>query len=197
MTIGSSAADYLQQLINLSPQGLAWPTDPNSNWVKLLDALAQTLARIDTQAVLLSNEAFPDTTTQLLPDWERVAGLPDNCSSLGDTYEIRRFNLITKLTNAGGQSIQYFINYAATLGYTITITEFIPFMVGRSHVGDPICGKDWWFAWEIHAPLNSIVYFRADSGAAEEPLESWGNTRLECEINNIKPAHTIALFAYA
>src|SRR5882724_8978671 len=96
--IGSDSEAYLQQLINLTPPGQAFPTDSSSTWAKLLNVIADTCARIDSNAVLLIDEAFPDTTTILLPNWERVAGLPDDCSDvLGDTFAIRRQNLVAKL----------------------------------------------------------------------------------------------------
>jgi uncharacterized protein YmfQ (DUF2313 family) len=197
MSIGSTAADYLQQLINLAPTGLAWPTDPASNWVKLLTAISETWARIDASDVSLANEALPDTTTQLLPNWERVAGIPDECSDIGDTLQVRRANLITKLTNGGGQSKAYFIELAATLGYTITITESRPFQVGRSKTGDPLNNAPWQFAWQVHSALNTVIFFRADQSSAEEPLESWSNARLECFIRRYAPAHTVVSFAYS
>jgi uncharacterized protein YmfQ (DUF2313 family) len=196
MPIGSSASDYLQQLINLTPPGSAFPMEDSANWVSLLNAIAQTCARIDANSVLLLNESFPDTTTQLLPNWERIAGLPDDCSVLGDTYQIRRLNLIAKLTSRGGQSKSYFIEVAASLGYTVTITEFKPFRVSISRVGDPLCDATWLFVWQINSQLNTITWFRAGNSAAGEPLASWGNTRLECIMKKYKPAHTIVQFAY-
>lgn len=196
MTIGSSSSDYLQQLINLSPSGPAFPEEATTNWVSLLDAISQTCARLDANAVLLLNESYPDTTTILLPNWERVAGLPDDCSVLGDTYEVRRLNLTAKLTSRGGQSKDYFIEVAASLGYTVTITEFRPFRVSISRVGDPLCDDTWWFVWQVNAALNTIVWFRAGRSAAGEPLASWSNARLECLLTKYSPAHTIVQFAY-
>lgn len=196
MTIGQDADSYLQQLINLTPTGDAFPSDDQTNWVALLSAIAQTCARIDTNAVLLMNEAFPDTTTQLLPNWERVAGIPDDCSALGDTYEIRRLNLIAKLTSRGGQSKDYFIGVAAQLGYTVTIFEYRPFRVGISAVGDPLCDARWWFVWRVDSALNTIIWFRAGRSAAGEPLAIWGNERLECVLKKYAPAHTIVQFGY-
>jgi uncharacterized protein YmfQ (DUF2313 family) len=38
--------------------------------------------------------------------------------------------------------------------------------------------------------------FRAGLSAAGERLRTWGNDTLECKLNQLKPAHTIALFAY-
>jgi uncharacterized protein YmfQ (DUF2313 family) len=196
LSINSTPDDYKQQLINLSPKGLAWPTEDGSNWIKLLDAIAQEFARVDARCSDLINEALPDTTTELLPNWEQIAGLPDECSELGDSYSIRRLNLIAKLASRGGQSPSYYISVALALGYEITVTEFDQFRADINSAGDPVNGEAWEYTWRVNAPLNSIVYFRASLSAAGEPLAEWGNDRLECVINKLKPAHTIVLFSY-
>lgn len=197
MGIGHSADDYRNALINLAPQGIAWPTDPNSLWVKTLDAFAQEYARIDQLGIYLLDEIFPDTTTLLLPDWERVAGLPDECSQIGETIAVRRLNLLQKITSRGGQSKAYFIATALSLGYTVTVDEFLPFRVGVSHVSDPLCNWKWWFTWRINSALFSIIWFKASESGAHEPLAYWGNDRLECIMNKLKPAHTKLLFGYS
>jgi uncharacterized protein YmfQ (DUF2313 family) len=199
MTITAhTSADFLQQLIALAPTGLAWPTDPNSDWVKLLSCIADTLAILDANNVSLLSEMFMDTTTQMISDWERIAGIPDACLTIGETLQIRRANLITKMTNTGGQSKAYFLKLAQTLGFNITIKEFAPFRVGISRVGDMITDDlDWNFVWEVQSQLNTIVYFRAGKSTAGEPLEFWSNARLECFFNRYKPAHTLLLFSYS
>jgi uncharacterized protein YmfQ (DUF2313 family) len=63
-------------------------------------------------------------------------------------------------------------------------------------VDDVIWGPDWAYAWQINAPLNTVVSFLANSGV-DEALCLWGNTLLECLINRFKPAHTIAISAYS
>lgn len=197
MGVGADENEYLQQLINLTPPGTALPTENESNWVTFLSVLARAFALADAHSVLLLNELYPDTTTLLLPNWERVAGIPDECFDIGETYEIRRLNLIQKLTSRGGQSKAYFIELAASLGYEITITEFRPFRCGISRTSEALCDEDWWFAWQVNAPESTIVWFRVNVSGAQEPLASWGNERLECIINKYKPAHTTVLFAYS
>src|SRR5690242_18914881 len=96
INIGSSANDYKKQLKKLTPQGKCWPTEDTSTFVKLLDAISQEFSRVDARASELLDESFPDTTSELLTNWERIAGLPDECSELGESYEIRRKNLISK-----------------------------------------------------------------------------------------------------
>ena len=193
-----TAADYLAQLQALLPQGFAWPRQADAALTKLLLAWADEMARIDGRAADLVEEADPRTTAELLADWERVAGLPDPCvAALGinQTTAQRRAALVAKLTTIGGQSAAYYIALAASLGYTITVTEFSPFQAG-SAAGDALTNDGWQFVWQVNAPEASIVEFAAGRSSAGEPLRSWGNELLECVINRLKPAHTYVLFAY-
>jgi uncharacterized protein YmfQ (DUF2313 family) len=155
------------------------------------------LARVDSRAGVMPLEANPSTSAELLPDWERVAGLPDKCSgALEQTLQGRRNALLAKLTSTGGQSAAYFIEIAAVLGYTVTIETFRPFRVGRSRVGDLLTNGPWAFTWLARAPEVSVTSFRVGQSAVGERLRTWGNDTLECKLNQLKPAHTIAIFAY-
>lgn len=197
--MGLTATDYLAQLQALLPQGPAWPRDAEAELTRLLSAWAAELARVDGRAVDLVEEADPRTTTELLSDWERVAGLPDPCvEALAGTQTTaqRRAALLAKLTTIGGQSAAYYIALAASLGYTITVSEFTPFQAGHSEAGDPITNDEWGFAWQVNAPDESIVVFAAGRSCAGEPLRAWGNELLECVITRLRPAHTHVLFAY-
>lgn len=192
-----TAAEYREQLKALLPPGQAFPRDPGTTMHDLLDGMSIELARVDGRASVLPQEANPSTTAELLPDWERVAGLPDKCSgALEETVQGRRNALLTKLTSTGGQSAAYFIEIAASLGYTVTIEVFRPFRAGRSVSGDPLTNGPWAFTWRVHAPAVSVTEFRAGRSGAGERLRTWGNEALECKLNQLKPAHTIAIFAY-
>lgn len=195
--MGMSAADYLSQLQALLPPGPAWPRDADATLTQLLAALADEFARVDLRAENLLDEADPRTTTEMLPDWERMAGLPDTCVPSAQTMQERRAALHAKLTTLGGQSRQYFIDLAAALGYTVTITEFSPFRVSESAVGDALYSDDWMFAWRVNAPTTTIREFRVSESAVGEPLRSWGNDLLECAISRRATAHTHVLFGYS
>lgn len=192
-----NAAAYLQQLQALLPPGAAWSRERDAVLTKVLDALAQELARIDAAAEGLVDEADPRTTAQLLADWERVAGLPDGCVVATQTTAERRDSLVQKIANLGGQSRQFFIDLAARLGYTVTITEFRPFRVGVNAVGDALNGDTSIFAWQVNAPAGTIREFKVGESAVGDPLRSWGDELLECIIERLKPAHTHVIFAYA
>ena len=194
-----TATAYLTQLQALLPQGFAWPRQADAALTNLLLAWADELARVDGRAADLVEEADPRTTAELLADWERVAGLPDPCVEVlagAQTTAQRRAALVAKLTTIGGQSAAYYIALAASLGYTITVTEFSPFQAGHSAAGDALSNDDWTFVWQVNASEVSIVEFAAGRSSAGEALRSWGNELLECVISRYKPAHTNVLFAY-
>lgn len=191
--------DYLRQLQALLPSGPAWPKDDDATLTRVLGALAAELARVDGRAQRLVEEADPRTTSELLADWERIAGLPDPCVvAAGQAQSVaqRRAALIARLTMLGSQSKAYFIALAASLGYTITITEFHPFRAGQSRSGDPVA-TNWQFAWQVNAPLNTVVPFRSGNAVAGDPINAWGNKALECVLTRFKPAHTAVLFSYS
>lgn len=182
--------DYEGQLLALRPPGPAWPTEDDH-----LAAAAEECARVHNRAAALVAEADPRTTTELLSDWERVAGLPDACTGPLATLAERRAALVARLTSIGGQSRAYFIALAASLGYTITITEYRPYQV-NDHVNDPLNSELWNFVWQVNAALDTVRRFNVKSGV-NEPLATWGNALLECVIRRLAPAHTKVLFAYS
>lgn len=195
--MGMIREEYLSQLQALLPQGPAWPREPDALITRLLDGFAEEFARIDARADQLIDEADPRTTYELLADWERVAGLPGHCAALAAvslTVEQRRAALVTKLTERGGQSRAYFIALAARLGFTVTITEFSEWTFD-SDDDTPFYGVEWNFAWQVNAPLNTVGEWTFDSDD-DTPFAWWGNALLECALNEDKPAHTVALFAY-
>lgn len=187
---------YTAQLQALLPRGRAWPRQPGAVLTRLLAGLAGALARTHNRALDLLDEADPRTTVELLADWERVAGLPDSCLPATGTVQERRDALVARLTARGGQSRRFFIDLAAALGFTVTITEFRPFRAGAAAAGDALTNGDWVFTWRVEAPATTVREFRAGSSAAGEPLRIWGNALLECALGRVKPAHTIVLFGY-
>lgn len=192
-----TADDYKQLLKSLLPPGEAFPRDAGTNLDDLLASLAEEWARIDERGEQLIGEALPATSTELLPDWERVLSLPDKCAgTLETTMQGRRNAVASKLTSTGGQSRAYFIEVARALGYEVTIEEFRPFRAGFSVAGDPLTNGDWIFAWRIRAPAVTVIHFKAGQSAAGEALRTWGNDTLECKINQLAPAHTVPIFAY-
>ncbi len=191
-----NADEYAQQLIALLPQGSAWPLEGGSDLRKLMLGFGDEFARVGRRAEDLLLEMIPTTTIQLLSEWEKTAGLPDLCVPGGQTLQERRSALLARLVTTGGQSREFFISLAHYLGFSITITEFLPFRVGRSSIGDHLSDETWRHIWRVNAPAETIILFRVNLSTVGEPLRKWGNELLECVFNRIKPAHTVLLFGY-
>ena len=192
-----SESDYLTQLQDLLPPGIAWPRDPDCYLTRLLSGLAVELARIDARAERLIIEADPRETNELLMDFERMCGLPDPCAvSISDeiTTSERRRAILAVLTGIGGQSAAYFVQLAESLGYSITVTEFRLHDV-NSTVEDPIYSHPWQYAWQVEMPAVRVSY-KTVSDTVSDPLAWWGNILLECLIRRYKPAHTTVIFTY-
>ncbi len=132
-----TGSDYAQQFLRLLPQGQAWSRDPQSVLVLTCEGLCDYWGFVDSRAAdLLEIESDPRLTTELLPDWERNWGLPDPCVTAPQSIQARRTALVLKMTMFGGQSREFYEAVAAALGYTITITEYLPYICGISQCGD-------------------------------------------------------------
>lgn len=186
---------YVNMLMALMPRGLLWEhLQEDLTFVGVVGSVAEEFALLDAREDDLLNEADPRTTYEMLTDWETTYSLPDPCIDEVSTIELRQKTLVTKVTNKGGQSRQFFINLAKNLGYDITITEFEIFNF-ESSFEDPMTNENWLFTWQVNAPAVTINYMTVESGV-DEPFATWGNERLECAINRLKPDHTTVQFAY-
>ncbi|MBQ0955997.1 YmfQ family protein [Serratia symbiotica] len=192
-----TADDYQRALYALLPTGLAWPRDAGGVQAAVIRALAAGYQRSDSDAIGLLVGAFPETATIMLTEWEKTVGLPDDCS-IGEVDSIakRQAAVVAKLISTGGQSTDYFIRIANTLGYDITITQYRQARAGMSVCGDAINGEDWPFTWLVTAPETTITYARAGRTYCGDPLRSWGNKQLECQIKALSPSHTVVKFGY-
>src|SRR5579871_876647 len=119
------AQAYADQLQQLAPPGRAFPRDRDSSFGRFCLGWGDEFGRADARGADLIEEAFPDTTDELLPDWERVAGLPDPAIPAPVTLGDRRAALIHRLTANGDPSPQSFIDLVAALGFAATITTHI------------------------------------------------------------------------
>jgi uncharacterized protein YmfQ (DUF2313 family) len=190
-----TADQYREALLALLPQGRLLNLEPGSFLWSLADAVAQEFARCEARAHDLLDESDPRSANEMLADWERVAGLPDECHGLGTTLEARRAELHAKITAQGSLSRQFYTDVAARLGFVVqSIDEFDESNPGPGGLG--FSGADWRHVWRLNVEDNGgIAYFTCDS-LCDERLSEWGDQVLECVIARIKPLHTRALFAY-
>lgn len=198
-----NAAAYAEQLGALLPRGRAWLRAPGSLMAALLAGIAEEFARADRRVIVLGDEADPDSALELLPEWERVAGLPDQCLPTTGTIRERQLRVARKISGLGGQSRAYFIDLAAQLGIAVTIEEFRPFTAGMRS-GSRCYGVGWRFVWLVRVlPFSEgsgfavrNERFTAGHSRAGDRLRSFSVNELECIIRRAAPAHTKVLFSY-
>lgn len=186
-------ADLLKLL--LPPESID-PRAPSISAELAAEGAALDIAMASADQLL--DEADPRTTYALLTDWERVYGLPESCvvaAGIAQTSAERRAALVAKEAMTGGQSRDFFIGLAATLGYTITITECSPHTTEHDSE-HPVYDEQYRFVWYVNSLLNT-VRDKTTEDDTEMATAVWGNQLLECTINRFKPAHTLALFAYS
>jgi uncharacterized protein YmfQ (DUF2313 family) len=172
-----SASDYTSLLQRLMPRGRAWPRDQDAVQTVALGGFALGPQRVDAAASGLIPAAFPATATYLLGEWEETLGLPARFGGPVGTTSQRQADVVASLTGLGGQSIAYFVTYAAQLGYSITIEQFKPW-VCTDDCDAPIDGLEWAFAWEVDVAIGTDV------------------TRLRNMLNLYKPAHTTPFIVF-
>jgi len=174
---------YARQLAQLLPPGRLWNLEPESFLSRVLLAIAGEFARVDERCGRMIDEWDPRTAVETLPDWERVLGIvPHSDASVSE----RQIACANAYVARGGQTAAYLCDVAARLGFVTTITVTAP--------------STW--RMDVDLAASSALYtlrtteFRAGSSRAGDRLESRNVAELEDEINRIKPAHTVALFAY-
>lgn len=210
-----SGAALLPSIIAQTPRGAAWRTDEVQDaghdsfqhrfWRAVADPIAALYAKLwklslaSTACTLSGPE---DPSNDALEDWESEFGLPEPCLvGARLTVERRKLLLRMKIADQGGQSIQYFVCLAASIGYAITIKETRVFRCGEGRcggsamIGRPVNEV----IWTVVLTTQRVSWFRAGAGmVGRDPLGSFGRARdLECMLNKWKPAHTQIRFNYA
>lgn len=118
---------YATQFKALLPRGAAWwaATRPEllSEMDKVIDGIMKEPARVGKRALDLLRNMDPRSMDELLPDWERNAGLPDPCAPVPALTIPDRQNALTARITARGEGTgpQFLLDLIADLGYTGTI----------------------------------------------------------------------------
>jgi uncharacterized protein YmfQ (DUF2313 family) len=187
----------LDELLQLLPPSEYLARTADSNFGRLLAGPAAAIADAEAQAVEFGDEVQPGSAVALLPDYQRVLG-PDPCGrdllalSAGDQQAL----VASRWTARGGQSPAYFVDLAASLGTTITITEGSLFTAGVSEAGDTLAVDGDQFAWQVSLPTSRVVDFIAGSAEAGDALGGFAANLCECVIRLQAPAHTTPVFDY-
>ncbi len=173
-------ADFLTGGQQLLPRGVVWNRDLAALMTGLVGGSTDSTQAVHALAAnLLQVESDPAQAVQLLPDFERIYGLPDPCTPLAPTLDQQRAALLAKIAATGGQSRAYYISVAAAYGYDVAITEYLLFRASISEAGDPVYNESQIFVWTINVPVAGP------------------DAQFECIMQRIGPAHTELTFSYA
>jgi len=193
-----TAADYLRLLQSLLPTGKLWNKDSNSVLTQFLYGEAEEFARVDARSDQLIIEKDTRTTSELLTDHEIDFGIPDDCFSLDTTDRLRRNAIHTKLLKTGRQDKQYFIDIAASLGYTIEITEYTPLWCGLGLAGDECGGWKVFSYWKVSIEWPDVEAgpYAKGFGISFDTMYSADIETLYCIIRSLKPGHSTVIFDF-
>lgn len=180
-----SAADYLRVLQALMPRGKVWPRDPASLQAKVLTGLATLYESHNQRSANLLVDAFPATSVELLPEWEATLGLPLAVAGPNPSTAARQALVLARFVGSLGVSVVDLTQYAALLGYKVTITSSAPFRCGQSHCGQGLGGIEQIFGLFVTA-----------SATAQMPFGSYGPAVLQEELTRIAPPYCALSFKF-
>jgi len=150
--------DYEEQVKKLKPRGTAWESE-DTDLDKTIEALASAFHRIEGRANDLIIELDPRTATEMLTDWERLLGLPDECSDgLSETLQQRRLDAHAAYTARGGATVLYMEETALAAGFDVDINDDTgPFRAGDP-VGLPVFGEEWAYVFIVSYDGGQIIF---------------------------------------
>lgn len=213
MSTSSLLEKYKTLIPNLLPQGRLWKPSEQPTFKALLDSFAVELCRVDERVKDLLREADPRQALELLEDWERIVGFPDECSEEAETLQERRDNVLRALTNVGGLSKTFYEFVGSQLGFTITVENRINFIVGRGTVGQPLTNYfnhafvvgdtvgnqlqliGWRYYFNVEMPATAAEVFEVGDTVGN-PLVEFSNPLIECTMRKLKPAHAGVTFTF-
>lgn len=163
---------------------------------KVLLGLASEWLNFRSKINEVSNEYNPQTTTQLIEEWEAFVGIPDDCIPVASTIEQRRLNVLLKLAGINATTEKQFKNVASILGYNIQVSNGVatstfpltlPFLL-ISEASAP---------YTIVVTLPSSIQPNGFALTFPFTLTSQQPAILDCLFNKLKPANTQLFFRYS
>lgn len=199
--MGMNVQAWLTSLQALLPPGRAFTLDPDANFTKLLEAISAMFSSAESLAVDLRNQsADPLVAIEMLPDWERLLGLPDDCTvGLELSIAQRQRAAFARLVERGGQSKPYFIALAEAYGEPgCTIDDGFAQMTCNDDCNDVLYSLEDVFTWRVNIPrpINQVEAMTCNDDC-NDSLASFTISLAECPITERKPAHTQVIFSYA
>ena len=190
-----SLQSITDSIVKLLPSGSVWQNYPGSNLWTTVNLFSPALQRLQQFSDTNQIERFPTTVSQIgLPDWQQSCMLPDMqysaWASLSPSQQ--KSQMLLRVQDLGGASIAYFTQFAAKLGYTITISEYSQPRAQTARVGCRLFGAGGDSIWHIQVQGLENIPFRVGNRAGS-PLNivSSDITLLVYELTRNSPGHTV------
>lgn len=180
-----SSQDYLAALQALMPRGRIWPRDSDSVQAQVLAGVTKSYEANNLRANNLLVDAFPPSANELLPEWEATLGLTATSAGPAASVPARQTLVVARLIGANGISVSDFTNYAALLGYQISVKGRAPFRCGQSRAGASLGGIGRLFEWIVTARALPLM-----------PFGAYGPTLLQQEMQRLAPPYGFLKFVF-
>lgn len=161
---------FKNSLLDKLPTGSVWPREEGSAQSVFMGDLAEEFARVDGRIGDLERESNPQSALELLAEWERAAGLPDECTPEGVTVQERREMIQARMNLVRDDSRWFYIRLAAELGYDIDVERFTPFRPGGSKCGHQLNGADARLYWRVTVLGAKVIKFKCGASKCGESL---------------------------
>lgn len=121
-----SVAQWTNAIMAQMPRGVIWQRSTSLDLYKYAQGYAPRLERVEASADNLLLEMRPETTLQLLDEWEEYLGLPECVAEPVSNIEYRRYAVVEKYHRKGGLQAWNVQRLAEDLGFTVSVDEVFP-----------------------------------------------------------------------
>lgn len=175
---------------------------PESNTYKFLNALLQSFVLFERTIDDVLKEMDITTTEDLISRWEKEYGIPDECTPIASTLELRRENLIRRIGMEGIKTIQDFTELVTGYGFSVVIRPGHDFTAYPFDVfGYPLTLGDIKYSKftlyvDLSTELNEEVYPFSINGYPIILLSELASGLIECVLRQLVPANVELVFRY-
>lgn len=175
--------DFADRRRKMLPPGQAWAWSVVGDKLLLGFSDEQIRFRQALNSFLL--DILPQTTINLLQEWQESVSLPDECSDSLTTND--RDEVLARLRNRGAESVE---QYEALFPGSTVVEYFISY-VDIMQVDDELVDDfDWQHTWVLEVPeeLAGLTFATVDETQVDDPIEDFG-TGFTCAANKEFSAH--------
>ncbi len=190
---------YSNLFLDLLPNGAIWNKSIDSNKRKIANFKALEFSRLENRFNDLMDETDPRTATEMLNEWYKFAGLPDDTTPEWNsmTLKEKRNATYNKIISKGGLSKKYFEQLVINLGFQgVEIKEYEIARVDKLRIGGRLNSPGVRSYWNVTIPNTNVIKFRVGSSRIGDRLGKIPGSVLEKTLIKLKPAHTEIIFTY-